>query len=571
MINPVNDPIKFILFLFIPFITIFLYFLKSNKFFIDNFSKVINFNILLDDTKELKKNYELNFFTFIIILVLILEFLSLNFLKFQNNLDFFHEGMWLSASNNLKLSGELWLSSYIVRGLFADFFPFYLWEYFGKETIGIVRFFELFIFFLNKILILFIARKLSLFTRFSKNNLILFFLILSFALISLQGYVNPIFLIRSFLYLIFIIIFLNFIDNYNNIFYILILGLFSSISFFWYVDIAIYINVILLILLIYFIIKFEFKKSIYLLLAMTTSWLFIILSLPKNEVYQFIDNLNLILSTLGWIHNLNYPSPFISLDARSGKSSILFLITGYLMINSINDLKKNNIIFIFSIIFLFIASLLYFNYGLGRSDGGHIRVATSLLFIPFFSISLFYIFKLFQDYNMEKLFIFKYLNIFVLVLFSVSTIFINKKYEDKQISNIFNFKPSIQKMINYNNEKYINNDYKKFINYYQNLIKYDDCAMIFTNETALYYLLNKKSCSKYYFMWIASPKIIQKKLIVDLKVKNPSYILYSSESDLFYESDKKLKKVNKFILSNYIFYEKFDKWIIYKKKDNEKN
>ena len=571
MINPVNDQIKFILFLLIPFIAIFLYFLKSNKFFIDNFSKVINFNILLDDTKELKKNYELNFFTFIIILILILEFLSLNFLKFQYNLDFFHEGMWLAASNNLKLSGELWLSSYIVRGLFADFFPFYLWEYFGKETIGIVRFFHLFIFFLNKILILFIARKLSLFTKFSKNNLILFFLILSFALISLQGYANPIFLTRSFLYLIFIIIFLNFIDNYNNTFYILTLGLFSSISFFWYVDIAIYINAILLILLIYFIIKLEFKKSIYLLLAMITSWLFIILSLPKNEIYQFVDNLNLILSTLGWIHSFNYPTPFISLDARSGKSSILFLITGYLMINSINDLKKNNIIFIFSIIFLFIASLLYFNYGLGRSDGGHIRIATSLLFIPFFSISLFYIFKLFQDYNMEKLFIFRYLNIFLLVLFSVSTIFINKKYEDKQISNIINFKPSVQKMINYNNEKYINNDYKKFINYYQNLIKHDDCAMIFTNETALYYLLNKKSCSKYYFMWIASPKIIQKKLIVDLKVKNPSYLLYSSESDLFYESDKKLKKVNKFILSNYTFYEKFDKWIIYKKNNNEKN
>ena len=104
---------------------------------------------------------------------------------------------------------------------------------------------------------------------------------------------NPIFLIRSFLYLIFIIIFLNFIDNYNNIFYILILGLFSSISFFWYVDIAIYINVILLILLIYFIIKFEFKKSIYLLLAMTTSWLFIILiaKLIILQISLMIDQL----------------------------------------------------------------------------------------------------------------------------------------------------------------------------------------------------------------------------------------------------------------------------------------
>ena len=38
--------------------------------------------------------------------------------------DFFHEGMWLSASQNTKFSNDFWLSSYIVRGLFGDFYPF---------------------------------------------------------------------------------------------------------------------------------------------------------------------------------------------------------------------------------------------------------------------------------------------------------------------------------------------------------------------------------------------------------------------------------------------------------------
>ena len=45
--------------------------------------------------------------------------------------------MWLSASENLKHTGELWNSSFVVRGLFGDFYPYFLWEIFGKETIGI--------------------------------------------------------------------------------------------------------------------------------------------------------------------------------------------------------------------------------------------------------------------------------------------------------------------------------------------------------------------------------------------------------------------------------------------------
>lgn len=570
LINPINDPVRFIIFLLIPFTFIFFYFGKKNKYFYKNFIKILNLNYLRNNN-SLTKTKELNLFTCLILFILILEFLSLNFNKFQNDLDFFHEGMWLTASNNLALSGNLWSSSNIVRGFFADFFPFYLWEYFGKETIGITRFFKLFIFFLNKVLLIMIARKLSLFTNFPKNTLILFFLILSTLLISLQGYVNPIFLTRSFLLLLFIIIFLNFIGNSNKNLHILILGLFSSISFFWYIDIAIYINVILLILLFYFFFNFKFKKMIILFLSIAFGWLIFFLKLPSHELFYFFENLNLILSTLGWMHYFNFPTPFISLDGRSGKSIVIFLLTGYLIINFINFLKKDNQVFLFSMIFLFLTALLYFNYGLGRSDGGHIRIATSILYIPFFTISLFYIFEKLKNKLTIKLFKFQYLIVFVFIFFTASTLFINKKFEEKNILNIFTSQFSMNKIINDKDEEYLSLDYIKFISYYQNLVKKDDCVMIFTNELALYYLLKKQSCSNNYFMWIARPKNIQKKIIKDLKEKKPSYLVYRSEKDLFYDSNKTLKEVNKFIIDNYIFYEKFNKWEIYKKSYHEKN
>ena len=67
-------------------------------------------------------------------------------------------------------------------------------------------------------------------------------------------------------------------------------------------------------------------------------------------------------------------------------------------------------------------------------------------------------------------------------------------------------------------------------------------------------------------MWTASPKEIQLQMIEDIREKKPTYILYKSDKDLFYDSDKSLLNINTFIKKSYIFYEKFKNWEIYKKK-----
>ena len=395
--NPLNDPVKFLSFLLIPFICIILLTRHQNRFIFENFNQLIFFNKNLKSSYNLeKKKHELTFYSFLVFFSLFFEFFFLAFSKFNQNLDFFHEGMWLSASQNLKLTNEFWNSSFIVRGLFGDFYPYLLWEISNKETIGITRFFQLLIYFFNKIILVLIIRKLSIFTNFKKNNKILFFLLLTISCLSLQGYINPVFLVRSFLFLLFIYICLNFFQNYNKSFFeLIIIGLFSSLSFFWYVDIGVYINFLIFLIIVMFMIKFEFRKFLITFISIFSGWIFFFMIFPDYELSQFYINTKVILNTLGWFHSLDFPNPILTLDGRALKSILFFLISGFLIIRLVNSISKENNLFIISATLLFCASLIYFNYALSRSDGGHIRVGSGLIQVTFFTLVLYFLINIF--------------------------------------------------------------------------------------------------------------------------------------------------------------------------------
>ena len=388
--NPINDPLRFIFFITIPLLSIVFLIQKKDKTLYKNISELIYFNNEPNVKINKENNFQLNFFTYFIFFVLIVEFLFIDFSKFNYPVDFFHEGMWLSASQNLKLTGDYWTSSFIIRGLFADFYPFLLWEILDKETVGVTRLFQLIVFLLNKILILLIIRKLTIFSNLSGNIQILFFLSVITLSLSLQGYVNPIFLVRSFLFLLFILIFFNFLQNNNfKFFYLIILGLFSSIGFFWYIDIGVYINLLLILTLFLFLIKLKIKSFLILFLSIFIGWLMFFLILPNNEFNEFIKNTSTILSTLGWFHGLDFPNPFFELHGRAIKAILFFLVSGYLLILLINNQSEKNKLFYQSMLFMYFASIIYFNYALGRSDGGHIRAGSGAIQIVFLQLEYF--------------------------------------------------------------------------------------------------------------------------------------------------------------------------------------
>ena len=555
-----NDTLRFIFFLSLPFITIIFYYHFFEKKFFGNIKKLI----FQTEKTSFEIQNKLKFFFFITLSIIIFEFFLIDFENLNHHIDIFHEGLWLTPSSNARLTGDFWQSTYIARGFFGNFYPYLFWKIFGIETIGLTRFVDLFFILLNKILILLITYRITLIIDLEKNQKILFYLILSLSLLTFTSYMSPIFFLRSFLLLLFSVLILNFFIADKKKINLFLIGCLSSLSMFWYIDIGIYINVILIIALFFFIIRKEFKNFLILLFAIIFGWLIIYLKFPANEWSLFLQNLKLIIMTIDYIHGLIFPTPFLSQDTRSTKAMLLFLITGFLILRGINDLNDKDAKFIFIISIFFIISILQFKYGLSRSDGGHVKIATGFIYLPLLPI-LFY--KII-NYSINKK-IYNYIHInkinyFVLLIF-LSSIFIDKKFENKDIRNLFAFKTSIVKFINLSDDKFINNDYKKFISFYKNISKQDDCVMVFTNEAALPYFFKKPSCSKYYLSYVSTPLTIQKNIIRDLNNTKPKFLIYKSNIDLYGHSGNRLKLIDGFIKEEYSFHQKYVHWDIYKK------
>ena len=557
-----NDTLRFIIYVTLPLLILIFYYQIYEKKFLSNVKNIIFKYDSLISSNETK----FKLFFWITFGIIFLEFFFIDFTKLDYHIDIFHEGLWLTASENAKIKSEFWKSSYIGRGFFGNFYPNLLWKFFNIESIGITRFFNLCILLLNKILLLLIAHRIALSSSLKINEKIIFFLLLSLTLLIFTSYIAPVFFLRSFLLLLFMFLLLNFIILENKKFVNLIfIGLLSSLGMLWYIDIGIYINFILFLLFIFFIIKKEILFFFVLVASTIFGWIIIYFNFPKDEFIQFIDNTKLIILTIDYIHGLIFPTPFLSQDTRSTKAVILFLITGFLIIKSISATRQKDLKFLLIMTIFFTVSILYFKYGLSRSDGGHIKIASGFIYIPLFSL-LYYKFIYFV-FNQKKIF---YINskkiISILLIIFLSTIFFNKKFENKSFSNLIYSKKNIQILINYPDKKFINESYQNFISFYEKLSYQDKCVMIFTNEVAIPYFLKKPTCSKYYLMYTATPSIIQKDIIQDLEKNSPLFLVYKSDIDTYGHAGNKLKLLDTYINEKYIFFKKFKYWEIYKKR-----
>ena len=162
---------------------------------------------------------------------------------------------------------------------------------------------------------------------------------------------------------------------------------------FWYVDIGVYINFITLLFALLLLIRAQYKNFLCLILSITLGWLIIFYLFPNEEFFQFLNNTSLLFSTIEQVQGLIYPTPFLSNDTRSTKALLFFLITGFFILHLINQLeqKEKNFLLISSI--LFIIGIIYFKYGLSRSDSGHIRNASAFLYLSMIPIIITFILK----------------------------------------------------------------------------------------------------------------------------------------------------------------------------------
>ena len=174
--HPINDFLKFIVYIFLPLIAfITAKFYLDNKVF-DNFFSNLNLK-----TKIYSFDVYIYIYFLTIIFLIIIELLSVQFPL--NTIDFFHEGQKLSAAYKSKIDSSLWSGSYVVVGIIYEILNTKLaWQITGQETIGSVRFLDLMYIFITKILLVVLAFQITKFINLSNNLKNFFFLIFSILL-----------------------------------------------------------------------------------------------------------------------------------------------------------------------------------------------------------------------------------------------------------------------------------------------------------------------------------------------------------------------------------------------------
>ena len=571
--NPTNDTLRYIFYVLLPLIT----FLISYKFLykesLFTIKEVIFLKIQSSSSNQNKKI--LNFFLYLILFLIFVNFLSLDFngSYYTSKLDFYHEGVTLTPSKNFILTNGFWTSTFIEYGLFGNFRPIIIWKIFNYETIGSLRFFEILMLLFNNIILVLISKKISENLNFDKITEVFFFVFLSIIAISFVDYkyshtdiTSKFSLILLFLYVFFHSMFLK--KKYININFFI--GLFSAVSFFWYIDVGAYINIFIILLIIYFLLRKEYRKIIIILFGSLLGWLLFIILIPSNEILAFFENTKSIFSTISYIDGFIYPTPFISKDARATRALLLIIITGILLIilnfnKNINIRSETKIFFSF----LYFISILIFGSAIVRADSPHIKSSSGLMLFLLSSVLLYFILKILKNlkansvFSKKLFFTFKKNYFLILLTFVLINFTLIPSYSInfKKILSSFN---EIERLLSRGNENYLTSSQIEMIEYFNKLTKNEKCVQIFTNESAIPYFLNKPTCSKYYSMTMAADERSQKQFVKDLKINKPKIILFESEENLFNDTKYRLPIVLKYIKSNYSFHSKFKFWTFVK-------
>jgi len=606
-INPYDNTIKVLFFIFFPLLVFLLFFLRIKEtlsinplrenFFL--FSKNINFN----------KNYligitnirMINYLTLLFVFLCFIEFLSLNFKILLQPIDIYHDGLVLVPPINFYNFKKFWLAIHFDYGIGGNLRPIFIWKLLGLESIGAARFLDQCIILFNKILLILICRKISFIIRNKEQISIIFFTLLSISTIQLTDYFVSLtgtggseFPLRLFLFLIFYFLLIENIQYKNIYFKSFILGTLSSASFLWFTDIAFYINGVLFIfLLTLFFIK-DLKKIYFISFGAFFSWISFLLIFGLNEVNQMFYQITSNLEFIYYFNFLEFPKPFSDdyASSRALKSLLLIILNGIICINlclnkKLNVSLKGKLLLIIT----FVCSIVIFKSALVRSDSYHLKYTLGFILFLFF-IQTYYLLFVCQNFisnNISKINLKSNTKKYTIVIFILGFFIFTEKINPSKMFK--NFKNEISFVLNMDDDYFLNfksgmynygriyseknqNDDKEFIKFYRNLTIKDNCVQNFTEYLGLAYFLKKPTCTSFYNPQFIQHGVTDKKFIEEFEKNLPSYILYGSPITFFDKSGYRqqnylmngIPDVETFIKKNYSFYTSYlNNWIIYKK------
>ncbi len=559
-INPLNDTVRGLFFIFFPLLLYLIFYLIFNK-------KFIRFQIF--EERFINSNSKLNNLCVILILFSILEFYSLDYKNFLGSLDVHHEGTFLTAQMNFFDKAGVWTGTFFDYGFLGNSIGIIFNSLFSEYSIGIQRFSFKILILLNKILIILICKKIidSLSTSNQKELLFLIFTLSALTLASFYEHVTP-FHQRIFLYLIFTLMTFTIISSKsNNIFILLMTGSLSLITVLFYWDIGTYVNAILCFVLIYLFIIKRYSDFYKILIGVISSWILFLFLTPQNELREFINQYMVIISISDYLIGIEYPQPFSDKSTRHTKALLLIIFSGALLINYIfGNFKNENLQSKFLLFYLFISSIIFFKSGLMRSDSPHIKYTSGPYTLLIFFFITYYFINITNKLNIcNKIYkFFEKKTNFLIFSFLVCCLFFFKN-NYLNLINLFNSEKNFHKITKIEDKVFLDGEYLNFIKILKDLTKNESCVQQFTDDNSIPYLVNKPTCTKYYVHAHVIQNWTENDFIIELNDTKPNYIVYSSQINWF-KYRNNAPKADKFIKDNYTLYKDLSPWKIYKKR-----
>lgn len=554
-----NNIIRFISFIFIPIV--FFYILLNKLFYKNNFFYLFKNNFKKD---VFSTNLHCKLLLVVFSLIILSNYLSRDLILLK--VDYFHEGLTLSAAFNHFKTNEFWKSSFLSNSLLSDIYTAYIpWKFFELNSIGSYRIFHEFLRLLTEIIIIFFIYKLSLVYDFKKNSQNIFLISTLFFSLSLNRDLTELF--YPFRYRdipIFILIILS-IDylKFNRLVYLtpVLIGLISLFTLFWSLDRGIYFFVGVFALLFISILKKRYFDLILILFGFTTSLIIIFLIFDTAELINFYNNSLIILKNFDVFAGSTYPTLFDLKNEHSSRGTVnLFIIilnsffVIYFSLNKDISLKENSKIII---LFIFIMSCVIYKSALSVPDSYHMKQSIFLSKVFLFS-NILYV-SLQNNFLIKK----KLIYLIPLIIFFTSLY----NFNDFNLKNMTSFNERNLKYAKLNDENFVDKKYIDLRNFILKNYKVN-CIQVFSYDTIIPYLIKKKSCTKYNFLYVVSSNNAKKSMKEELINNKPEIIIFNKDYSFLNlrPIEEKFDDIFLYIKDNYVDDKEFKNWVIYIKR-----
>jgi hypothetical protein len=577
--NPANDLLRFFSFVLLPCLIYLVSYLKFTK---KTYSlNPNNYNYFLGK-KENNYYSSLNFYFIYFIILISVEFLSINFLFYISEFDEFHDAGYLVPPLNYLKNKEFFISTFYDYGLIGNNLGLISNFFLGYYTWGSIIFIKLLLIYGVKFSLVLISKKIIAELNLNKIFKTIFFIVFTFWVIALPDYYDynhNYFSFRHLLYLIFIFVLGTTLceNKILNLKYFFI-GTFSLISVLWWVDIGTYINLLIILSIIYLIVHKEIKNSFLIIFGIIFSWSLFFLVMPAEEIKEFLAQVKFLYSdSYQYLLGIEFRKPFSLESGRWTKALMLMYISGLMIVN-LNFSQKFHVSYKTKIFInlLFVSAILIFNSALIRSDDSHLRYTAGLYSFIFVLLIVLFLFQRLNDskkiknlmIDVNMLTMSKY--IFLFYTFLALLFFVGKFNKDinlnltSKIQNVINHKLNILQLLTAQDDLYLNEKLRSTVKYYKEISEDDSCVLVFSEDAVIPYLLGKPACTQFVFTASIIIDHTESKFIEQLVSASPNFILFKSPTRVLLNYSNMPNAVQ-YISDNYSFYKNYNEYVFYKK------